>query len=240
MKLSIVFAAFNEEKLVGSCLDAILSQNYPKEDYEIIVVDNNSTDRTSHIVREKGITPVLYDKHQGAIWAKDYGSSIAKGEIIVVTDADTIPTQGWLKNIDEIMKDPKIQCIGGTVHALGSNIFAKYLLISFDYFARMCQLFGIPFIWGCNMAFRKSAYVKVGGFNTRLKTGDDWEFVMRVQKEYGLKSALYTSRLKVKSSVRKQENIGSLIPYVSIGIINFVTLFILRKPITFGSNPVVR
>lgn len=240
MKLSVVLPAYNEEKLIGACLESIVNQTIPRDEYEIIVVDNNSTDRTAEIAKSKGANVISYTDKKGAIWAKQYAAEQASCEIIVVTDADTIVEKDWLENISLIMENPKLQCIGGTVLATDSNFLAKYILILFDYYALASQLVGIPFIWGSNMAFRKKAYEKIGGFNTRLKTGDDWEFTMRIQKEYGIRSAIYTNKLKVKTSPRKQERLDSLIPYVGIGIINFFTIFIMRKSITFGTNPVVR
>lgn len=238
--MSVVLAAYNEEKLVGRCLDAILAQDYPKDLYDVIVVNNNSTDKTAQIVKEKGLKPYFYDKHQGAIWAKQYGVSQAKGEIVVVTDADTVVQKGWLEHVSRLMKNPKLQCVGGTVLALEGNLFSRVLLVAFDYFSLAIRFVGVPFIWGCNIAFRKSAFEAVGGFNTSLKTSDDWEFVVRIQKKYGLKSVLYSSKVRVKTSTRKQESISALIPYVSVGILNFITLFVLRTSKTFWSNPNVR
>ncbi len=228
MKLSVVIPFYNEEKLIEKCLHSILNQTIDKKDYEIILVDNNSTDRTSEIARKMGI------------WAKQFGAKRAKGEIIVVTDADAIVEKTWLENILKIFEDKKLMCIGGTVLATGNNKMSINILKFFDFFAQICQIVGIPFIWGTNMAVRKSAFEKVGGFNTRLKTGDDWEFVLRIQKEYGIRSALYTNKLKVKASPRKQNSLKQLIPYVSIGIINFFSIFILRRSYTFGRHKAVR
>lgn len=240
MKLSVVIPFYNEEKLIEKCLHSILNQTIDKKDYEIILVDNNSTDRTSEIARKMGVIPVSYKDRKGAIWAKQFGAKRAKGEIIVVTDADAIVEKTWLENILKIFEDKKLMCIGGTVLATGNNKMSINILKFFDFFAQICQIVGIPFIWGTNMAVRKSAFEKVGGFNTRLKTGDDWEFVLRIQKEYGIRSALYTNKLKVKASPRKQNSLKQLIPYVSIGIINFFSIFVLRKSYTFGRHKAVR
>lgn len=240
MKISIVLAAYNEEKLIGRCLDAILSQNFPREEFEVIVVDNNSKDRTSEIVKEKGLKPVLYDMHQGAIWAKHHAASLAKGEVIAVTDADSIPAKDWLSRIEEVMRDDKIQLAGGKVYPIGNSIFSRLLLEVFDIVAKILALFGIPLVWGSNMAVRKKAFEAVGGFNRNLRTSDDWEFTMRIQKRYGLSSARYNSKMKVKVSPRKFEKLSNFIPYFTNGLMSFITIFILRKSWTKGEFAIVR
>ncbi len=240
MKLSVVVPAYNEEKLIGNCLRSILNQTIDHKEYEIIFVDNNSTDNTSRIAKNLGVTPVMYKDKKSAIWAKQFGAKRAKGEIIVITDADAIVSKDWLENILRLFEDKKLMCVGGTVLATGNNKFSIGVLKFFDYFARGFQVVGVPFIWGTNMAVRRSAFAKIGGFNTNLRTSDDWEFVMRIQKEFGLRSALYTNKLKVKASPRKQDNMGQLLPYVAIGIINFLSIFVLRKSYTFGKQTVVR
>jgi glycosyltransferase involved in cell wall biosynthesis len=240
MKLSVVIPAYNEEKLIEKCLSSILDQTLDRKDYEIIVIDNNSTDETSEIVKRLGITPILYTDKKGAIWAKQFGANLAKGEIIVITDEDAIAEKMWLESIVKIFENKKLMCVGGTVLATGNNRLAVNILKFFDYFAQGCQVVGIPFIWGTNMAVRKSAFEKVGGFNTNLRTGDDWEFVLRIQKEFGIRSAMYTNKLKVKASPRKQNSMAKLLPYVAIGFINFFSIFIFRKSYTFGSHINVR
>ncbi len=240
MKISIVLAAYNEEKLIGRCIKALQDQDYPKNNYEIIIVDNNSTDSTSKIVKEEGLTPFIYNDHQGAIWAKHYAVSLARGEIVAVTDADSIPAKDWLKMIDEKMLDEKIQLVGGKVYPIGRSVLSRLLLELFDVTAKILALFGIPLVWGSNMAVRKKAFDSVGGFNTKLKTSDDWEFTMRIQKKYGRTSARYTNSMKVKVSPRKFEKLSNFIPYFTNGLMSFITIFILRKSWTKGEFAIVR
>lgn len=233
-------AAYNEEKLIGRCLDSLISQTFPKENYEIIVVDNNSKDKTSEIVKEKGLRAVFYDKKQGAVWAKNYAASLAKGEIIVITDADTIVPKDWLEKIDEIMEDSRLHAVGGRVESLDEKPISIFIMNLSDYLGNFFQLFGISLIWGSNMAVRKSSFEKVGGINTNLKTGDDWEFVVRIQKKFGIRSTLYTSKLRVKSSPRKQDSLKAFLPYLYIAIVNFISVFILRRSYTVGKHVIVR
>jgi hypothetical protein len=90
------------------------------------------------------------------------------------------------------------------------------------------------------MAVRKSAFLQVGGWDTRVKTSDDWVFTLRIQNKFGRGSTLYTNALQVKTSPRKQNDLGAMISYIFVGVINYVSIFILRKPKTFGSPVDVR
>ena len=96
MKLvTVVIAAYNEEKDLPKCLTAITTQNFPKDDYEIIVVDNNSTDKTAEIAKSFGVK-VITETKQGNTFAVKKGMDGAMGEIIANTDADTVVFSDWL------------------------------------------------------------------------------------------------------------------------------------------------
>lgn len=236
IKISVVIPAFNEEELIGKCVEAVKNQTFPKKQYEILVIDNNSTDKTAEIARNLGATVLPYVQKQGFAVTKQFGTHKAKGEIIAYTDADSIPDTNWLETIDRLMQNKNLAYAGGTVLSTETSLI-NFFFILFDLFARLNQLFGIPLIWSPNMAVRKDVFIKVGGFNTTIKTSDDWDFTSRIQKKFGINSALYTNALRVRTSPRKQKVLSAIIPYVLLGIINYISIFILRKSKTFG-NPV--
>ncbi len=126
-------------------------------------------------------------------------------------------------------------CIGGTVVSAEDNSLANFSFFLYDFIIRVNQLFGISLIWGPNMAIRRDAFMQVGGIDTTLKTSDDWELILRLQKKFGINSTLYTKTLHVKTSPRKQKKLSSIIPYSFIGVVNYVSIFILRKSKTFGN-----
>lgn len=237
MKISVVIPAFNEEKLIGKCVEAVENQTFPKEEYEVLVIDNNSSDKTAEIARKLGATVISYCQKQGFSVAKQFGTKQAKGEIIAYTDADSIPDTRWLETINKLMQNKNLAYIGGTILSTEKNTLMNFFFIIFDYFARINQLFGMSLIWSPNMAVRKDAFMQIGGFNTALKTSDDWDFTLRIQKKFGIHSTLYTNALRVKTSPRKQKNLGAIIPYVLLGIVNYMSIFILRKSKTYG-NPI--
>jgi glycosyltransferase involved in cell wall biosynthesis len=91
--ISVIIPAFNEEKFLGNCLFSLKNQDF--NDFEIIVVDNNSRDKTSKIAKKFGVK-LVSEKNQGAALARNRGAKEAKGEILAFTDADTILPKNWL------------------------------------------------------------------------------------------------------------------------------------------------
>lgn len=234
-----MIAAFNEEESIAKCIDAVKNQTFPKEKYEILVVDNNSTDKTAEIIKRLGATFIFYDLKQGAAAAKHFGVEKARGEIIAITDADSIPDANWLETIDRLMQNKSLMCVGGTILSAG-DAFVNFLMTILDFIARANQLFGISLIGGPNMAVRKDAFMQISGFNMALKTSDDWEFVLRIQKKFGIRSTLYTSALHAKTSPRKQKKFSTAVTYILICIVNYFSIFILRRSKTYGNLVNVR
>lgn len=239
-KISVVITAYNEEKYIGKCIVALKHQTLPRDAFELIIIDNNSKDNTAAIIRKMGENSISYTKHQGTVFPKDYGIRLASGEIIVLTDADVIPEPEWLETIASVMEGDKYLCIGGTVFSMQDTPVVNFVFTFFDYFAAFLQLLDFPLLWGSNMAFRKKTYLAVGGFNTTLKTGEDWDLAMRIQKKFGMHSVKYFRSFPVKTSPRKQESLQKFAAYISIGVMNFITIFILRKSKTYGSYKFIR
>src|ERR1035437_5009908 len=121
MKLiTVVVAAYNEEKDLPKCLTAITTQDFPKDDYEIIVVDNNSTDKTAEIAKGFGAR-VITESKQGNTFAVKKGMDSASGEIIANTDADTVVFPDWLATIKKIFEDPKVVAATGSAYVKTGN-----------------------------------------------------------------------------------------------------------------------
>ena len=96
---SIVVPFYNKEKTIGRCIASLVSQDYPKEKYEIIFVNNNSTDASCDIVTRYPVVKLLHEHKQGAYIARNKGILNAKGIFIAFTDADTEVRKDWLSNI---------------------------------------------------------------------------------------------------------------------------------------------
>ncbi|MGA2911568.1 MAG: glycosyltransferase family A protein [Candidatus Levyibacteriota bacterium] len=98
MKISVIIPAYNEEKRIETCLKNIVTQI--EKPFEVIVVDNNCTDKTAEIARKFG-AKIVKEKEQGTRSARDAGFNAAKGDIIARTDADTLVPLDWTRKIRE-------------------------------------------------------------------------------------------------------------------------------------------
>jgi GT2 family glycosyltransferase len=181
-RISVVVCSYNGQSTLGECLNALTRLEYP--DYEVIVVDDGSTDQTAQIAREFGF-PVISTENRGLSSARNTGWQAATGEIVAYIDDDAYPDVHWLTylahtftttdyagvggpNVPPDNDGPVADCVanapGGPIHVLLSDREAEH----------------IP---GCNMAFRRSALEAVGGFDPRLRVaGDDVDLCWRIQE----------------------------------------------------------
>lgn len=114
MKISVVVPAFNEEERLGACLKSL--ENQIEKPFEIIVVDNNSTDKTVEIAKKFNVK-IIKETVQGRAPARNAGFNKAKGDIIARTDADTRVPPDWTKRIRESFeKDPKLFGLSGSAY----------------------------------------------------------------------------------------------------------------------------
>jgi len=181
-RVSVVVCTYNGARTIRDCLDGLSRLDYP--DYEVIVVDDGSTDATGVIARQYDCR-LIQTGNRGLADARNTGLAAATGEIIAYLDDDAYPDPDWLKylaatflrtgyagvggpNIAPPGDGPIAECVarapGGPVHVLVTDREAEH----------------IP---GCNMAFRKSCLEAIGGFDPQFRTaGDDVDVCWRLQE----------------------------------------------------------
>lgn len=157
MRISIVIPVYNEEKQLADCLRAIAKLRL--KPYEVIVVDNNSTDRTVHIARRFKFVKIITAKRQGVVYARDRGFNAARGDIIGRIDADTRLPRDWTLRVAQIFDDQTVDAVSGAMSYYDvpySRSVSKFdLMIR----RRTARLMGDEvFLQGANMAVRKSAW----------------------------------------------------------------------------------
>ena len=231
--ISVVVAAYNEEEYLPRCLTAVTSQNFPKEEYEIVVVDNNSTDKTAEIAKSFGAR-VIREEKQGNTYAISRGMNEAKGEIIANTDADTVVAPDWLSRIKEIFEDPKVVAATGTANMDTGNRFFNWLSGDFyEGFLKFNFLLGKTHITGFNMVVRRSAFEKIGGINEKFTMSSDVDLGLRMGK---VGKVVLSSKLKATTSVRRWESspLSTLFAYFK----SYIYVVWLRKPPPVKQNVV--
>jgi O-antigen biosynthesis protein len=180
-RISVVVCSYNGSKTIRECFEGLLKLEYP--DFEVIVVNDGSTDRTEAIAREFDFR-LISTENRGLSSARNTGLEEATGEIVAYIDDDAYPDPDWLKYLAAMFmasdcvgvggpnlappNDGRIaDCIahspGGPVHVLVSDVEAEH----------------IP---GCNMAFRRKYLRQIGGFDPQFRVaGDDVDICWRIQ-----------------------------------------------------------
>jgi len=224
--ISVVIPAYNEEAYLPACLEALKHQTYPKESFEIIVVDNNSTDKTAAIAKAAGAT-VINEKSQGHVFALNTGMKQANGEIIATTDSDTKVNKDWLKTIERVFRDIEVAAVTGPAWYQSSSKTKRYI-VKYSYYVYLKLHFAVgkPSLSGLNLAVRKSAFYKIKGLDTRYRIFSDVELGLRI-KEVG--KVLFCKELSVVSSPRRWEK-GSLEDYYKYLNSYFKTVWLLQPP----------
>lgn len=170
-RFSVVIPAYNEADFLGSCLDSLLAQDF-RDPYEIIVVDNNSTDATADVARSRGVT-VVHEPKPGVCSARQCGTAAARGEIVVSTDADTTFGSDWLSRIDRAFRDdPARVAVAGPCRFADPPWWGRaYTAVLFAVVSLVARLTGrILYVTATNIAFRKSEWP---GYDTEATQGGD-------------------------------------------------------------------
>lgn len=163
MKISVVVSVYNEESMLGGCL-ASLQEQHRKAD-ETIIVDNNSSDRSTAIARQFGVK-IVREKRQGIWAARRTGYDAAKGDVIVCTDADARFPKNWLKNIEASFTEDEVVGVVGPGEFYDSRKFvnkvAGWVYMKPYFFLTQLALTTKP-LFGSNFAIRKKVWNEVRG-----------------------------------------------------------------------------
>ncbi len=172
LTLSIVIPAYNEENYLPACLDAIAAQTVLPD--EVIVVDNNSSDRTAEIAESYPFVMLISEPNQHQSFAQKTGFDVAKSDIIGRIDADSLLPENWVKQVKSYFAaSPELIGVTGStrpydvsVSSVGTRGFEFYINLA-------SRLAGSRMLWGANCAVRRSAWLKVK--DQVMTRGDIWE-----------------------------------------------------------------
>lgn len=203
--ISVIICTYNRAEVLKDVLESLLHQKVSNEfDYEIVVVDNNSGDKTFQTIDSykqyfDGRLRYALEPKQGLSHARNKGIEDSNGEIIAFTDDDVVVDSEWLLNIMKCFKKPNCEAVGGRVLPVYPENVPQWLKKNIDLLGgpMVCYDFGTstkgynevdiaPFV-GANMAFRKNCFNKYGLFRVDLGAGtkiwsEDTEFFNRIGK----------------------------------------------------------
>lgn len=235
MLISVVVPAYNEAEFLRQTLERI-QQAFKENEcqgiiWELIVCDNNSSDRTAVIATEMGAT-VIFEPVNQIARARNSGASIAKGEWLLFIDADSYPTPDLMAETLNVVREGQFIGCGTTVEVVGGTMFNKLRM------ERLNPLFRL-FNWsgGAYLLVQRDAFEAVGGFSTDLYAYEEIDFVIRL-KRYGRKqNKKFTvlHRHPVITSGRKGDigffSLGGLFVSNFLAVILFGLHYLLPKAI---------
>lgn len=182
--VSVVIPAYNACNTIGRCLKSLAEQTFG-QDYEVIVVDDGSTDETSKIVKETGVNYFRVDKG-GPAKARNLGIEKAKGEIVLFTDADCVLPDNWIEKMTEPFRDNVIVGVKGAYRTKQRELTARFAQYEYEEkYRRLARDKYIDFVDTYSAAYTRSVLMENGGFNTSfpIATGEDAELSFRLAEK---------------------------------------------------------
>ena len=211
--VTVVVPVYNGAVTIANCLESLLAQTYPADRYEIIVVENGSTDETTEVVQRYPVR-LFHNEVRGPAAARNRGIQESQSDLIAFTDADCIATPNWLVELVKPFCDPAIGAVGGDIQPYRHDGRTNVELFSDQNSPWTTYLSGkhefLPQLYTPNAAYRRSLLLAIKGFDERLLTGEDVEMSWRLQMEtntqfaYTLEAIVYHHHRSTRQGLSKQ------------------------------------
>jgi glycosyltransferase involved in cell wall biosynthesis len=172
--VSVIVPVYNGRDLVAKNIESLLVQDYPKDRYEIIIIDNGSTDDTREIIRKYPVVLLEEKEIHTSYAARNRGINFSKGEVIAFTDADCIASQNWISSGVRVMRQDNIDMVGGAIEFIFPNgesasdlldsliNLNNEVVIKFRHSAQTANLFA-----------KKDIFNEIGLFPAKIASGGD-------------------------------------------------------------------
>lgn len=223
MDVSVVISTYNRASLLATCLEALAAQRVAETTrWEVIVVDNNSSDRTPAVVAKASAgtstrVRYLFEGRQGVAFGRNTGVDHARGRLVAFTDDDVVPPEDWIQTLVDLFQEHEADVLGGRVMPRWAAPVPPWVtrwleerqyrhthlgILAHGEPARIRCDMSYPPIWTANAAIARHAFLELGGFDTRfgrikdkLYGGEDTDLVRRAVAR-GLR-VFYDPRLTV-------------------------------------------
>lgn len=213
-EITVSIPAYNEEKTIIQALHSIC-HNQTSYSVEIIVTNNNSTDRTAELVQACGI-PCFFEAKQGIAHARNCGLSHAKGGIIINADADTIYPRLWIEALVEpLYTNERIALTYGRFSFLSLRKIPRIVYFFYEYIADVSRKWNKLFkdeavnVYGFNSAFRKKYALEVNGYDHPKGTIEDGYLALKIRNK-GFGNLAYVKKALVWTTDRRINLEGGL------------------------------
>ncbi|MGQ9502588.1 MAG: glycosyltransferase, partial [Anaerolineae bacterium] len=162
---SVIIPVYNGAATLPACLEALQQQTIDPHRYEVIVVDDGSTDGSADIARHFGVR-LIRQPHRGAAAARNAGLLAARGELVLFTDADCSPAPNWIEQMTKALENPKVDGVKGAYRTHQRGFIPRFVQLEYeDRYDRMVGREAIDFVDTYAAAYRRSVLLNVGGFD---------------------------------------------------------------------------
>jgi glycosyltransferase involved in cell wall biosynthesis len=181
MKFSIIIPTYQEEGYIEPCLRSIIQQDYKRSDYEIIVSDAHSTDRTVEIAHRYADHVLIYDR-RGIAFGRNAGAKSACGDILVFIDADATLAPDFLMQLASTFVHQTIVGATGIARPVDGNILPRGVYVGTYLLVRLFAYYGVYLFPGICVAYRRTAFQAVQGFREDLGIVEDLDASRRIAR----------------------------------------------------------
>ncbi|WP_411275591.1 glycosyltransferase [Daejeonella sp.] len=212
--VSVVIPAYNEEETILRTISS-LSKSKSIQKIEILVVDNNSSDTTSALIKESGAR-YLFEGRQGVKHARTAGLHAAKGKYILNADADSIYSPYWIDLMTLPLRQEKIACTYGKFAFFPENNTSRkfyFFYESFgDLYKRTIQKLKdeAMYVYGCSSGFRKEQGILVNGYDHPIGSNEDGYLGLKLRERFGQLKRISNNRALVWTSDRRLNEEGGI------------------------------
>jgi glycosyltransferase involved in cell wall biosynthesis len=205
VKVSVIVPTYQEERGIVAFLRQFEGQTLPRNEFEILVIDGGSQDRTRELAVPHA-DRVVVQTSPGIGGARNDGVALARADLVATTDADCRIPPDWLERIVADFRDPDVVAVCGPDGPVDGGLKARCLYFFVRGFIRAAALAGLYGTGGTNSAFRKNAFLAIGGYRS-LPHSDDVDVGFRIRSRGRI---VYDPVLYVGLSVRRLEKDGYL------------------------------
>jgi glycosyltransferase involved in cell wall biosynthesis len=179
--ISVVVPAFQASATIERCLAALARQTLAHEQYEVIVVDDGSTDDTANRATRSGARVVRLARNQGPAQARNAGVAAARGEIVVFTDSDCEPTNSFLAALTAPLRDASIAATKGTYASNQRTLVPRFVQLEYESrYRHTAAASKVDFIDTYAACYRREDLLRSGGFDPRFRVCEDQELSFRL------------------------------------------------------------
>ena len=180
--VSIIIPARNEEAVIGPCLDSLIHLDFPRECFEVILVDNGSSDRTLEVARARSesLHLTILQKSGVRISAlRNLGASHSRGRVLAFLDADCLAPSNWLTRGTHVISQPGVGVAGAHYRIPEDSSWVAQAWYGDEVAEKQGP---IPWVPGGDLMMARAIFDEVGGFDATIQTNEDCELCDRVRE----------------------------------------------------------